>query len=229
MTLRIGLVTSEFPPDHGGVETYAWQLAAELGTRPGLQVTVYAPPRSASVTPPPGVTLKPLLQSCIGLDWAALKHEPIDVWHALSASHAWLADKRPTVVSIHGNDFLTPYPITACPALALPVLWRLRRLVWHKFYALWQWRTRRMLRHALPHANAIIANSRYTADVFLQRYPDYAATLEVGWVGVDPAFFRHSARATQSRAATAERVPIIGSSQERRPGAARARRTERHV
>ena len=62
MTLRIGLITSEFPPDLGGVETYAWQLASELGRRPGLQVTVYAPPKSATVSPPPGVTIKPILQ-----------------------------------------------------------------------------------------------------------------------------------------------------------------------
>jgi len=33
--MRIGLVTSEFPPDLGGVETYAYQLAAELGRLAG--------------------------------------------------------------------------------------------------------------------------------------------------------------------------------------------------
>jgi phosphatidylinositol alpha-1,6-mannosyltransferase len=190
MTLRIGLVTSEFPPDHGGVETYAWQLATELGQRPGLCITVYTPQKSAAIKPPPGVTLKPLLKSCIGLDWPRLKNEPVDVWHALSASHAWIADKnRPTVVSIHGNDFLTPYPITACPALAWPLLWRLRSRIWHSFYPLWQRRTRRMLRSALPRARAIIANSRYTAEVFLQRYPECSDAMLIGQVGVDPAFF----------------------------------------
>lgn len=190
MSLRIGLITSEFPPDHGGVETYAWQLAQELGRRPGLQVTVYAPPKSATVVPPPGVTLKPFLRSSIGLDWPRLKNEPIDVWHALSACHAWIATKnRPTIVSVHGNDFLAPYPITSYPAIALPGLWRLRPWIWRNLHPLWQGATRRMLARALPRAAAIMANSRYTADVLLKRYPTCAGKVHVAWVGVDPVFF----------------------------------------
>lgn len=188
--MRIGLITSEFPPDLGGVETYAWQLATELGRRPDLQITVYAPPKSATVTPPPGVTIKPILQSCQGLDWPKLKNEPIDVWHALSAGHAWIAGKnRPTVVSVHGNDFLAPYSLTARPALDLPSLWQLRAWVWRNLYPLWRGATRRMLVRALPKANTLLANSRYTADVLLAKYPTCAAKTHVAWVGVDPVFF----------------------------------------
>lgn len=189
MMLRIGLITSEFPPDMGGVETYAWQLAKELGRRPGLQVTVYAPHKSAAVTPPPKVIIKPMLQSCAGLDWPRLKDEPIDVWHALSACHAWIAEKKPAVVSVHGNDFLAPYPITAVPALGLPGLWRLRPWVWRRLRPLWRSATKKMLARALPQAATIIANSRYTAEVLLQRYPACVEKTRVAWVGVDPVFF----------------------------------------
>jgi len=190
MTLRIGLVTSEFPPDHGGVETYAWQLAKELGQRPGMHVTVYAPPNSAGTAAPPGVAIKPILTSCTGLDWPRLKDEPIDVWHALSASHAWIAEKnRPTVVSVHGNDFLAPYPLTAYPALTLAGLWRVRPWVWRNLRPLWQRATRRMLARALPRAAAILANSRYTAKVLLKRHPACADKMHIAWVGVDPSFF----------------------------------------
>lgn len=190
MKARIGLVTSEFPPDHGGVETYASQLARELGQRPGLKVTVYAPHQAASITPPPGVTIKPFLQSCIGLDWPRLKDEPIDVWHAMSACHAWIAEKGlPTVVSVHGNDFLAPYPLTAVPGLALPGLWRLRPWIWRNFRPVWHLATRRMLTRALPRTFAIVANSRYTADVLLERYPACAGKVQVAWVGVDSVFF----------------------------------------
>lgn len=190
MTLRIGLVTSEFPPDLGGVETYAWQLAKELGRRPNLQVTVYTPHKSAGIAAPPCVTIKPILTSCMGLDWPKLKNEPIDVWHALSAAHAWIALKdRPTVVSIHGNDFLAPYPLTAYPALTLPGLWRLRPLVWRRLRPLWRRATHRMLTRALPHASAIISNSRYTADVLLKMHPTCADKVRVAWAGVDPIFF----------------------------------------
>lgn len=191
MTLRIGLLTSEFPPDLGGVETYAWQLAHELGQRPGLQVTVYAPPRSVAVLPPPGVAIKPILKSCMGLDWPRLNNEPIDVWHALSACHAWIAEKnRPTVVSVHGNDFLAPYPLTLRPALALPGLRAVRPLVWRRLRPLWQRTTKSMLARALPRAVAILANSRYTAEVLLKHFPACADKLHVAWVGVDPSFFK---------------------------------------
>jgi len=190
MTIRVGLLSSEFPPDLGGVETYAWQLARALSRRPGLQVTVYAPPLSASVDPPPGVALKPWLQSCAGLDWQQLKDEPIDVWHALSACHAWIAEKhRATVVSVHGNDFLAPYPLTARPAMRLPGLWQLRGWTWRRLRPLWVRATRRMLARALPRATAILANSRYTADVLRARLPRCAPLISVAGVGVDSRYF----------------------------------------
>ena len=190
MTLRVGLVSSEFPPDLGGVETYAWQLAIELGQRPEVQVTVYAPPASAAIAPPPGVSIKPILTSCLGLDWPRLKNEPIDVWHALSAAHAWLALKdKPTVVSVHGNDFLAPYPLTARPALSLPGLRGLRPAVWRRLRPLWRRATRKMLSLALPQAGMIMANSHFTGEVLRQWHPACANHLKVAWVGVEASFF----------------------------------------
>jgi glycosyltransferase involved in cell wall biosynthesis len=190
MTLRVGLVTSEFPPDHGGVETYAWQLAVELGQRPDLKVTLYAPPQSAAVRPPEGVTLKPILTSCMGLDWLRLRHEPIDVWHALSAGHTWLALKGvPTVASVHGNDFLAPYPLTARPALRLLGRGRIRSYLWQKLRPLSRKLTRQMLTRALPVTASLIANSRYTAEVLVSQYPACAENIKVAWVGVAPSFF----------------------------------------
>lgn len=190
MSLRIGLVTSEFPPDYGGVENYAWHLAKELGKRPDLHVTVYAPHKSANIAAPDGVTINPCLAGCRGLDWPRLRGEPIDVWHAVSAAHAWIAEKgHPTVVSVHGNDFLAPYPLTIRPALALPRLRVLRPFVWNHLRAIWQHATRRMLVRALPRATTILANSRYTADVLLKQHPGVAGKVQITWVGVDPAFF----------------------------------------
>jgi len=209
MTLRIGLITSEFPPDHGGVETYAWQLARELGTRPELHVTVFAPHKAASVKPPPGVIIKPVLSSCQGLDWAKLRNEPIDVWHALSAAHAWIAEKGvATVVSVHGNDFLAPYPRTMRPALNLPFLYRLRPFVWRKFSNVWYGATQRMLKRALPRADAILANSQYTADALIQRFPACEGKVEVAWVGVDPLFFdvQHTERNSVPQLLTVSRL-----------------------
>lgn len=188
--MRVGLITSEFPSDLGGVETYAWQLACELGRRNELIVTVYSPPASAGIAMPDGVSLKPILTSCAALDWPRLQNEPIDVWHALSATHSWIAlQNRPTVVSVHGNDFLAPYPLTARPALSLPLLWRSRSWAWRAFEPLWQAATRRMLAQSLPRCGTIIANSRYTAEALARMWPDCAARSRVGWVGVDMTFF----------------------------------------
>jgi glycosyltransferase involved in cell wall biosynthesis len=189
-TIRVGLISSEFPPDLGGVETYAWQLAKELGQRPGLVVSAYVPEKSASIPPPPGVTIKPILTSCIGLDWAHLKDEPIDVWHALSACHSWLALKgRPTIVSVHGNDFLTPYPSTARPALNMLGLWRLRNRIWRKYIGIWRRNTRRMLSLALPRATGLLSNSRYTSEVLFRNHPGCKGKTVTAWVGVEPSFF----------------------------------------
>ena len=189
-SVRVGLVTSEFPPDLGGVETYAWQLSGELGRRKDLEVTVYAPPASAGIAMPDRVALKPILTSCAGLDWQKLRNEPIDVWHALSAAHSWIAlHSRPTVVSVHGNDFLAPYPLTARPAVSLPIVWRWRSWSWRAFEPRWKSETRRMLGRALPRCRTIIANSRYTAEALAREWPDCASRSKVGWVGVDPTFF----------------------------------------
>ncbi len=221
--MRVGLITSEFPPDLGGVETYAWQLAGELGRRNDLEVTVYAPPASAGIVMPDRVALKPILTSCAGLDWPKLQNQPIDVWHALSAAHSWIALRgRPTVVSVHGNDFLAPYPLTARPPVSLPILWRWRSWSWRAFEPRWKSETRRMLGRALPRCRTIIANSRYTAEALAREWPECASRSKVSWVGVDPKFF-DVARAPRVRSAdTPHRGAPFRAAKERRSGIARA-------
>lgn len=126
----------------------------------------------------------------MGLDWPGLKNEPVDVWHALSATHAWIAEKnRPTVVSVHGNDFLAPYPLTMRPGLSLPGLHTLRPLLWRRLRPIWQRVTHKMLARALPRTTAILANSRYTAEVLLKQHPTCANKMHIARVGVDPVFF----------------------------------------
>ncbi|HMM75031.1 MAG TPA: glycosyltransferase family 4 protein [Gammaproteobacteria bacterium] len=188
--MRIGLVTSEFPPDVGGVETYACQLAAEFGRRPGLTVTVYCPRASKDFDPPPNVSIKPCLSSCRGRDWSRLRGERIDVWHALSAPHAWLSlTGRPTVISVHGNDFIAPYALTARPNLAKPLLHRLEAWVWRRWHRHWQSATSQLITTALPRAHAVFANSHYTAEVLARRVPACASRIAVTWAGVDETYF----------------------------------------
>lgn len=188
--LRVGLVTSEFPPDLGGVETYAWQLAAELGRRAELDVSVYAPPSAARAASPPCVRVRAWLSSCRSRDWRRLRDEPVDIWHALSAPHAWLAlTGLPTVVSVHGNDFLAPYALTARPCLSHRIPAGAQAWLWRRFKPYWQDRTRALIARALPRAAAILSNSRYTADVLTHQIPAAAPKLSVAGVGVDARFF----------------------------------------
>lgn len=198
--MRIGLVTSEFPPEVGGVETYAYQYAAELGRRPEFDVTVYAPPSAARAEPIPGVTIKPILTVCRDRDWSRLRAEPIDLWHALSAPHAWLSlTGRPTVVSVHGNDFLAPYALTGRPGFELPLLYRIRPFLWQRLAPLWQRRTLALLNRALPAAKTIYANSQYTADVLIRQIPACAQQVKVGAVGVEDRFLQISRSPRGSR------------------------------
>lgn len=208
-SLAVGLVTSEFPPDLGGVETYAWQLAAELGRREGLDVTVYAPPSAARVSPPPGVRVRACLTSCRARDWPRLRKDPIDVWHALSAPHAWLAlTGRPTVVSVHGNDFLAPYALTARPALSHRIPGAMQAWLWRRFKSYWRARTRALLARSLPLSSAILSNSRYTAEVLAREIPATAPRLQLAGVGVDAAFFDipRAARGEYPRLLTVSRL-----------------------
>jgi phosphatidylinositol alpha-1,6-mannosyltransferase len=119
-----------------------------------------------------------------------LRTEPIEIWHALSAPHAWLAlTGRPTVVSVHGNDFLSPYALTARPDLARPLLHRLQPWVWRTFRRHWRTATARLIAASLPRADAVFANSHYTAGVLARQIPACAGRIAVTWVGVDERHF----------------------------------------
>lgn len=54
---------------------------------------------------------------------------------------------------------------------------------------MWRMATRRMLRRSLPNAGALLANSRYTADVLIRLHPACAGKTRITHVGVDPKFF----------------------------------------
>ena len=46
---------------------------------------------------------------CQAVDRQTLAAHSADVWHALNAAYAWVANERPDgVVSVYGNDFLRP-------------------------------------------------------------------------------------------------------------------------
>jgi len=192
--MHIGIVTSEFPPDIGGVEIYAAEFAKALVAF-GYEVTVFLHTHHNIEVSMPGITLCPVLKFCRRLDRDILKQYDVDAWHVMNAAHSWLAleTDKPVVVSIHGNDFLNPYPLIGTPALASwGPLWRYANLL----APLDRWfgnkLTSKYMREALPKVKAILANSQYTEQVFLKNYPECVGKTLVAQVGVSVNFWATS-------------------------------------
>jgi phosphatidyl-myo-inositol dimannoside synthase len=188
--MRVNIVSPEFPPDLGGVETYAYEFAKELQCR-GHEVRVFTIRHEAGEVDMPGIEVLPVLTQRRDVDRRVLRAFDADVWHAMTAGYAWLAlEGWPTVVSVHGNDFLGPRGHMAQPSLqGLPLLWRFSRLDPSWLKPLWAWRMRRLMARSMPRARRIVANSSYTEQEFLLRHPGCAGRTTVAYVGVAEKFF----------------------------------------
>ncbi len=186
--MKVGVISPEFPPEIGGVETYAYEFVRELANR-GHRVTVFTRPHAEGESSLPGVRVVPSLKLRRQADRAILSDASFDMWHVMNAAYAWVALETLAVVSVHGNDFLQPYIPVAQPDLKrLPGLWRSSQLRYALERALGQWLTRRLVRRALPRAVHILANSRYTEQVLLENYPACSGITSAAMVGVSPEF-----------------------------------------
>lgn len=188
--MRIAIVSPEFPPDIGGIETYASEFSRELASR-GHHVTVFTIRHAEGEAVLSHVEIRPVLRLRRYLDSAALAGQQADVWHVMNAAYSWLAlEKQPAVVSVHGNDFLRPYLPVAIPDLRLlPGAWTRAGSEPHWLRALGLRRTAALVHRALPRARQIIANSRFTEQTLLQQNPACAGRTSVAWVGVGDDFF----------------------------------------
>ncbi|MCQ9372924.1 glycosyltransferase family 4 protein [Methyloversatilis sp. XJ19-13] len=188
--MHIGVVAPEFPPELGGMQTYAVEFVRALAAR-GHTVTVFTrtgPDTEAGI---PGVEVRRVLRERRHADRAILATPGIDAWHVMNACYAWVAaEVAPVVISVHGNDFLDPYLPVERPNLGrIPLLWKSDSLRPTIEYWLARPLTRRSVARNLPRARAILANSRYTADVLLAQLPACRGKVIPAMVGVSPAFF----------------------------------------
>ena len=188
--MRIAIVSPEFPPDIGGVETYAWEFVKEVASR-GHEVTVFTVRHLQGEESLPNVRVEPVLKLCRSADRKTFASFKADVWHALNAAYAWIGDDRPeAVVSVYGNDFLRPYYPIAQPDLRqIPVAWRWSSEVSRDLRPLWISLTAGMVQRSLPRVRHIIACSRYTERALLERIPACRGRTSVGYVGVGAHFF----------------------------------------
>jgi glycosyltransferase involved in cell wall biosynthesis len=188
--MRVAIVSPEFPPDIGGVETYAWEFVKEMASR-GHEVTVFTLPRPKEVEAFPNVRIEPVLKLCRSADRKTFASFRADAWHALNAAYAWIGGDQPeTVVSVYGNDFLRPYYPIAQPDLRqIPVAWHWSNEVSRGLRPLWISLTAGIVQRSLPRVRHIIACSCYTERALLERIPACRGRTSVGYVGVGADFF----------------------------------------
>lgn len=184
--MKIGLISSEFPPEKGGIQTYAWHFAREIA-RSGHEVIVFTRPHSGGEASAAEFHIEPILRLRRRHDSAALDRFPVDAWHAMNAAYAWMALEHPRVfVTVHGNDFLWPYLSVARldfrERLHLPFGSNADR-------CLGDWLTRRLVRRSLPRAAHIFANSRYTEQRLCMEIPACRGKTSAAMVGVAEQWF----------------------------------------
>ncbi|MDE2147708.1 MAG: glycosyltransferase family 4 protein [Burkholderiales bacterium] len=213
--MHIGIVAPEFPPEIGGMQTLAAEFAGELAAR-GHRVTVLTRRRETPAPVLPGIELHQTLVGRAGPDLAECHRHRPEAWHVMNAAYAWLAlHFSPTLVSIHGNDFLRPYIPVGEPALErLPLAWRSTRWRPALERGIGRWRTPRLMRSGLRRATHILANSRYTERVFLERFPECRGRTTAAMVGVGAGFL--AASGARPSAAAPRLVTVCRLSEERK-------------
>lgn len=213
--MHIALIAPEFPPEIGGIQTYAFEFAKELAAR-GHRLTVFTRRRTVPQVQPAGMEVRGVLVGRAAADLSQFRALHADAWHVMNAAYAWVAlHVSPTVVSIHGNDFLHPYiPVGEPDFSAVPGLWRvdpLRRAVEQRVGV---WRTPRLVRAGLRRATQILANSRYTEQVFLSQFPECTGRTQAAMVGVSAEYLQPVA--PRSRGASAQLVTVCRLSERRK-------------
>ena len=183
--MKIGIVSPEFPPEKGGIQTYAFEFTQELARR-GHEVTVFTTPHAGGEVAGASFRIEPVLKLRRRFDREILRHD-LDVWHAMNASYAWLALEAARVfVTVHGNDFLWPYH----PVARLDFRQRLGLPFGSNAdHWLGGWLTWFLVKRALPRAAHIFANSEYTARRLTQTHPGCAEKTSAAMVGVSADCF----------------------------------------
>lgn len=190
--LRLGILTRNFPPMLGGMAEHAAGLAGALAEQ--ADVTVFAP-CWAQAEPGARYRLEAVLHPDADQNTALLSERRVDVWLALSANLAPLAEHspKPFFLYAHGNDFLRPNPDPSRTLEArlgrTPGLWRARDWLAAPLQEWTLQRRRRQLEPGLQASRAIFVNSRFTAELLARTYPIDGKPVIVSHPGCAERFF----------------------------------------
>ncbi len=152
------------------MERYAFEVVTELARR-GHQVMVLSRASESSREPVDGVQIIPGLSGVGYRDRFLIQTyaHRCEIWHVMNAAWSWAAIElaRPSVLSVHGNDFISPNPVAGLDVkrrLGLP--WGSRLDYW-----LARLRTPILMRRGLRRVQHILANSHFTEAAFLRSFP----------------------------------------------------------
>jgi phosphatidylinositol alpha-1,6-mannosyltransferase len=185
--MKIGLISAEFPPERGGIQTYAWEYTSELSQR-GHEVIVFTRRHEEGEVTTDRFQIIPRLRLRRRFDSELFREFKVDIWHAMNAAYSWVGFGRPRVfVTVHGNDFLQPYQ----PLARLDLRER-----WHLPFGsnadrwLGDRLTRFLVRKSLPRVSHVFANSRYTEERLCREIPACRVNTSAAMVGVSPEYFQ---------------------------------------
>ncbi|MBV8915999.1 MAG: glycosyltransferase family 4 protein, partial [Acetobacteraceae bacterium] len=191
--MRLGVVTTNFPPAMGGMQEHARGL-----------VTSLARDHDVSLFVRPGSRLEPALGAvriCDEMTWfrgqdlRLLQRAQVDAWLLMDAG---LADyvphlEQPGFVYVHGNDFIRPwYPREDVRVRGQ--VWLMRRLGLSAVEMVQAWR-RRQIRAGLHAARAVFANSAFSREACRRLHKLPSDRMHVVPPGIAPEFFRDVVRA----------------------------------
>ena len=185
--MKIGIVSPEFPPERGGIQTYAFEYALEL-TRRGHDVTVLTALHAGGELAATPFRIEPVLKLRRRFD-RDIARRKMDIWHAMNASYSWLAlETAPVFVTVHGNDFLAPYHPVArfdlydrfwIPYSSRVDRWIGDRLTWS------------LVKRSLPRAAHVFTNSRHTEQRLLEAHSRCAGKTSAAMVGISTDLAAH--------------------------------------
>jgi glycosyltransferase involved in cell wall biosynthesis len=186
--LRIGIIAPEFPPEVGGMQTMALQIALHIAKSHEVVVCT----RGSLRTEGYGFTVLANLCGKTNRDLIALNRIDVDVWLAMNAGYVAIAKilHKPLIAYFHGNDFLNPWVVSTPFLLRLLSRFPVGSMAWsekRRDYA------RKKMRAGVASALKILTNSSNTKSLICQRYP-HQQDVVICPPGVNSMFFQNYAK-----------------------------------
>ncbi len=183
-TLRIGVIASEFPPGHGGMQEHARGLVDNLAR--DHRVCVYTTRGSEIEIGARDVSVRPVMDWQLRGDLRELERDTVDAWITLNAGLApySLGLAAPLFAYVHGNDFTRPWHPHPDRRVRLA-----RRLCGEGVVQRWR---RARIGAGLRGARWMFANSAFSRGLCARLYRVPAERITVVPPGMRADFFRRT-------------------------------------